>query len=152
MKSLKFLLFLGATLNIVGSLFPWESAGGFSDYAIYGFQVSPINLKYWATGFQKFSINDYGGGLVILLTLAIVLLAFIPSRFVKKTVIWNLILTIVLMAACLFFVGRGLFHIYEYASSVEQPSIRPALFSIVTGSVLLLWRALSIYRHTPLQS
>ncbi len=149
MKLLKYQLFLGASLTIVGSFLPWESAGGFSDHDIYGFRVSPINFKYWVSGLHSLSVNDYGGGLVILLTILIVLLALKPPKFVKNPFIWNLILSVGLMTICLFFVGRGLFHIYEYVSSVEQPSIRPALYSVVIGSFLLLWRALSIYKHTP---
>jgi hypothetical protein len=152
MKILNILLFLGAPLTIIGSLFPWESAGGFSDYDIYGFQVSPLNFKYWVSGLHSFTIKDYGGGIVILLTLVIAFLAIKPPRFVKNPTIWNLILSVVLMTASLFFVGRGLYHGIVNINSIEPPSIRPGLFPVVIGSVLLLWRALSIYRHTPLQT
>ena len=151
MKLLKYQLFLGAPLTIIGSFLPWESAGGFSDFDIYGFRVSPIDFKYWASGLHSLSVNDYGGGFVILLTMLIVLLALKSPKFVKNPFIWNLILSVVLMAACLFFVGRGLYHVFGNISVIEPPTIRPGLFSVVFGSFLLLWRALSIYRHTPLQ-
>jgi hypothetical protein len=151
MKLLKYQLFLGASLTIVGSFLPWESAGGFSDHDIYGFRVSPINFKYWVSGLHSLSVNDYGGGLVILLTMLIVLLALKPPKFVKNPFIWNLILSVVLMTICLFFVGRGLFHGIVNINSIEPPSIRPGLFSVVIGSVLLLWKALSIYKHKPRQ-
>lgn len=147
MKSLKPLEFVGATLTIVGSFLPWERSGGFLDYAINGIRVDIANFKYWVTGIHEFPVYDYGGVLVILLTSAIVLLVLHLPRFIKNPVLWNLIISAVLMASSLFFVGRGLTHLYGYGSSIEPPTLRIGLTFVVLGSALLLWKAIMIYHQ-----
>ncbi|HLO33985.1 MAG TPA: hypothetical protein VK249_32875 [Anaerolineales bacterium] len=147
MKTLNPLEFVGATLTIVGSFLPWERSGGFADYAINGIRVDIANFKYWVTGIHEFPVYDYGGVLVILLTLVIALLVLYPPRFIRNPVLWNLVIAAVLMASSLFFVGRGLTHVYGYASSIEPPTLRIGLTFVVLGSTLLLWKAIMIYRQ-----
>ena len=146
MRSLKILEFIGVTLTIVGSFLPWERAGGFLGSVTNGIRVDFANFKYWLTGIHEFPVYDYGGVLVILLTLGIVLLAVQPFRFIKNPNIWNLIVSAVLMVSSLFFVGRWLIHWYEFGNTVEQPSLMIGLIIVVLGSALLLWKALMTYQ------
>jgi len=146
MKSFRVLEFIGTTLTIVGSFLPWERAGGFPGYATNGVQVELANFKYWVTGIQKFPVYDYGGLLVVLLTSAIIILAIQPPKLIKNPVLWNLIISTVLMASALLFVGRWLFHVYSYGNSIEQPSLMVGLICVVLSSMLLLWKAIMKYR------
>ena len=147
MKSLRPFEFIGASLTIVGSFLPWERSGGLVDYAISGIRVDIANFMYWVTGIHEFPVYDYGGVLVILLTLAIALLALYPPRLIENPVLWNLIIAAVLMASSLFFVGRGVTHLHGYDSSFEPPTLRIGLTFVVLGSALLLWQAIMIYRQ-----
>lgn len=147
MKSLKILEFIGITLTIVGSFLPWERAGGFLGTVTNGIRVDFANFKYWLTGIHEFPVYDNGGLLVILLTLAIVLLAVQPFRFIKNLILWNLVISAVLMVVSLFFVGRWLIHWYEYSNTVEQPALMIGLVWVVLGSALLLWKALMAHRR-----
>ncbi len=147
MKSLKTLEFVGITLTIVGSFLPWECAGGFLGVVTSGIRVDFASFKYWFTGIHVLPVYDYGGALVILLTSAIVLLAIQSSRFIKNPILWNLIISAILMVSSLSFVGRWLIHWYEYGNTVEQPSLMIGLICVVLGSALLLWKALIAYRE-----
>ena len=146
MKSSKIFEFIGATFTILGSFLPWERTGSFSDHIINGFRVEFSDFKYWITGIQKFPVYDYGGLLVIILTAAIILIAVQPPKSIKNPLFWNLIISAILMASALLFVGRGLIHIYSYKSLIEQPSLRMGLIYVVFGSKLLLSKAIINYQ------
>jgi len=143
MKSLNTFDVLGATLTIVGSLLPWERGGGFFGLMTNGIRVEVANFKNWVIGIHEFPVYDYGGVLVILLTSIFILLVLQPPRFVRNPNLWCLIISVVLMASSLFFVGRGLIHRYEYGSTIEQPTLMIGLVFLVLGSALLLWRAIT---------
>jgi len=148
MKSLKPFEFVGATLTVVGSFLPWELAGGFLGLAINGLRVDVAGFKYWLTGIHEFPVYDYGGVLVVLLTLVSVLLVIQPPTFIKNPVLWNLIISVGLMALSLFFVGRWVVHRYEERGSAEPSTVAIGLICVVLGSALLLWRAIMIYRQS----
>ena len=134
----------------MGSFLPWERAGGFLGDATHGIRVDLVNFKYWAAGLHALPIYDHGGALVIFLTLVVVLLAFQPPRWITNPKLWNLIVSAILMASSLFFVGKWLFHRLEYGDTVEQPTLMIGLICVVLGAAILLWRAVisyPIYRH-----
>jgi hypothetical protein len=147
MKSLKTLEFVGATLTIVGSFLPWERASGFLGLVTNGIRIDVANFKYWITGIHKFPVYDYGGIFVVFLTLVIILLVLHPPGFIEDPVLWNLVVSTVLMVSSLFFVGRGLIHRYEYIGTVEQPTLMIGLICVVLGSVLSLWTAVMTYHQ-----
>jgi hypothetical protein len=146
MKSLTAIDVLGATLAIVGSFLPWERGGGFLGLITNGVQVYITDFKYWVRGIYEFPVYDYGGVLVILLTLAFILLVLQPPKFIENPNLWNLIISAGLIASSLFFVGRGLIHLHEYDSTIERPSLMFGLGCVVFGSILLFSRALITYR------
>jgi hypothetical protein len=147
MKSLKTLEFVGATLTIVGSFLPWEIGGGFLGRVINGLQVDFANFKYWVTGIHVFPVYDYGGVLIVFLTLLIILPALHPRRFIKDPILWNLIVSACLMASSLFFLGRWGVHRYQEAGSAEPSTLMVGLICVVIGSALLLWRAIINYHE-----
>jgi hypothetical protein len=147
MRSLKIIEAIGATLTIVGSFLPWENGGGIAGSIANGIRVELANFKYWVTGIISFPVYDYGGGLVILLTLATVFLVLRPPRFIRNPILWNLIISAALMVSSLFFMGRGIVHLYEARSWAEPPTLMSGLVLVVLGSVLLLWRAVITYRR-----
>ena len=146
MKSLKTLEFVGAILTILGSFLPWENTGGVLGLAIRGLRVDFGNFKYWFTGIHEFPVHDYGGVLVVLLTLIIILLTHYPPRFIKTPSLWNLIVSAIVTASSLFFLGRGLIHHYEDRGLAEPSSLMIGLFCVALGSMLLLLRAMITYR------
>ena len=148
MKSLRPFQFVGATLTFVGSFLPWELASGFLGLAINGLRVDVASFKYWLTGIHEFPVYDYGGVLVVLLTLVSILLVIQPPTFIKNPILWNLIISVVLMASSLFFVGRWVVHRYEERGSAEPSTLAIGLICVVLGSALLLWRAIMIYRQS----
>ena len=145
MKSLKTLESIGAALTIVGSFLPWERAGGFLGSVTHGIRVDFVNFKYWFTGIHSFPVYDYGGVLVILLTLVIVLLTFQPPRFIKNPMLWDLMVSVVLMAVSMFYMLRWLMHWSEYRNTIEQPTLMVGLLCVVLGSALLSWKAMMTY-------
>ncbi len=147
MKSLSKLEFVGVTFTIVGSFLPWERTGDIISYVTPGIQVDIANFKYWSRGILRFPVDDNGGVLVILLTSVIVLLALRPPRFIKNPILWNLIISLLLMASSLFFVARWLAHRFEELSVVGAATIEIGLISVVVGSAILLWSAISKHRQ-----
>lgn len=149
MKSLNLFETLGAALTIAGSFLPWEMGGGFLGLVTYGVRINAAGFKYWVNGMiHEFPVYDQGGLLVILLTVAFILIALHPPRLIRKPNLWNLIISSVLMASSLFFVARWALHLYEYGSTVEQPTLMLGLVCVVSGSMLLWSRALITYRRT----
>jgi hypothetical protein len=146
MKSLNTLDVLGAALTIAGSFLPWERGGGFLGLITKGIRIDVVNFKYWFRGIYEFPVYDYGGVLVLLLTMVFFLLVLQPPRFIRNPNLWNLIISASLMASSLFFVGRGLIHLHEYSSTIEQPSLMFGLVCVVFGSLLLFSSALIAYR------
>ena len=147
MKSLKTLEFVGATLTIVGSFLPWEIGSGFLGLVINGLRVDVAKFKYWVTGIHVFPVYDYGGALIVFLTLLILLPTLQPRRFIKDPILWNLIISASLMASSLLFVGRWGVHRYQSAGSAEPSTLTIGLICVVIGSALLLWRAIINYHE-----
>ncbi len=147
MRSSKTLEFVGATLTIVGSFLPWERGGGFLGLVANGMRVDVANFKYWLTGIHEFPVYDHGGVLVVLLTLVIILLAVQPPRFITNPSLCNLIVSAILTASSLFFVGRWAVHRYEERGSAEPSSLMIGLIFVLLGSALLVWRAIIVYRQ-----
>jgi hypothetical protein len=138
---------LGVSLTFVGSFLPWENAGGFLGLVINGVRVDIANFKYWVTGIHEFPVYDYGGMLIIFLTLVIILPALHPRSLIKDPILWNLIVSAILMASSLSFVGRWGLHRYQDAGSAEPPTLLIGLICVVLGSALLLWSALMASRR-----
>ena len=116
---------LGAALALLGSFLPWEWAGDLISYPIYGIRLFP-------------RLNDYGGSLVVLLTVVIVILSFRPPGFLKNAQRWLLVLTVILTIIAILFTLRWLSNRIAFAFAVGAPSIGAGLISIVLGSVVLL--------------
>lgn len=146
MKSLKIQGWTGVALTLLGSFLPWERTGGFAGSVIYGLRVDMASFQYWMAGIHQFPVYDYGGMLVILLTLIIILLAVHPPGPFSSPLLWILILSHLLFASSLAFVGRWIFHRYAYPGNLEQPSLMIGLICILPGSVLLCGRAIMLYR------
>jgi len=134
MKSLSTLRFIGVSLAVVGSFLPWEVEGDFVSYWKYGIQLFPV-------------VRDYGGTLVVLLTSMIVLLSFYPPRFIKNPNLWNLVISVLLISASLFFIIRWLIHRIESAGIIGAATLEIGLIVVVLGSALLLWIAIIDYRR-----
>jgi hypothetical protein len=132
MKSLRILGLVGASLAIVGSFLPWEQEGDLFSNRTYGVQLFP-------------RLHDYGGALVVLLTMMIVLLTLKPPRFIRNPGLWNVIISALLMTASILFLARWLVHRIESAGSIGAASLEIGLISVVVGSALLLWAALVNY-------
>lgn len=147
MKPSKALELLGAALTIVGSFLPWERGGGFLSPVANGLWIDFANFKYWMTGIHELPVYDYGGLLVVLLTLAIILLDRRPPKSIKHPELGALVISALLMSLSVFFVARGLFHVYEYDTGVEKPTFMIGLICVVTGAALLLWRKIRDYRQ-----
>jgi hypothetical protein len=147
MKPLHTSEFIGASLTIVGSFLPWERAGDWLSYVSNGIRVDAPHFKYWITGIHEFPIYDNGGVLVVFLTLAIILLAIQPPRFVTTPSLAKLMISVLLMGSALFFVARWLIHRYEYGNAVGRPTLMIGLVCVVLGSGLLLWRAMLAHRQ-----
>ena len=129
---------IGAAFAVIGSFLPW----GYTyltqsdrPYVIYGIDVY---LDVWFEGVDRFPVADNGGMIIVVLTLAVVLLSTRAPRIIKNPVLWNLIISILLMTESLLSVRRILAH-WE---------IRFGLLMIVAGSVLLLWMAVRKYRNS----
>ena len=148
MKSLRPREVFGAILTIVGIFLPWENSGGVVSSDINGVKVYLGSVKYWVRGIHTFPVNDYGGVLIICLTLAIVFLALRCNRLIKNPILWKLVLSAALLASSLFFLGRGIIHAYEDLNFIEPRTLMFGFFFVVIGSVLLLWEAVKAYRET----
>lgn len=149
MKALHVSEFIGASLTIVGSFLPWERGGGFGGIVTSGIRVDITNFKYWITGIHEFPVYDYGGAFVVLLTLVFILFVLQPPRFIQNPILWNLIISSILMTSSLLFVGRWWLHRYEFGNSIEQPSLMIGLVCVLLGSALLLWMSIMNYRRIP---
>ncbi len=147
MKSLNFFEFVGVSLTVLGSFLPWESAGDPFSIVTNGVWIDIVKFKYWFRGIYEFPVYDYGGVLVILLTSVIVLLALQPPRFVKNPILLNLIISVLLMASSLFFVGRWFTHFLRDLYFIGGAAIQIGLISVMIGSALLLWKAILKYRQ-----
>jgi hypothetical protein len=129
---------IGAAFAVIGSFLPW----GYTyltqsdrPYVIYGIDVY---LDVWFEGVDRFPVADHGGMIIVVLTLAVVLLSTRAPRIIKNPVLWNLIISILLMTETLISVRHILAH-WE---------IRFGLLMVVAGSVLLLWMAVRKYRNS----
>ena len=129
---------IGTAFAVIGSFLPW----GYTylkeidrPYVIYGIDVY---LDVWFQGIDRFPGSDHGGMIIVVLTLAVVLLSTRAPRSIKNPVLWNLIISILLMTESLVSVRRILAH-WE---------IRFGLIMVVAGSVLLLWMAVRKYRNS----
>ena len=149
MRFLKNLHIIGAAFTIVGSLLPWEYAGGCFGVSIYyGVRIYLASFKYWLRGIHTFPVSDYGGVLVIILTLAILFLAWRPPRFVGNPDLSNLILSVALVVSSLYYLGRVVSHKYEARDIFGQTTgIMIGLHFVMLGSVLFLLRAVIFYRQ-----
>jgi hypothetical protein len=130
MKLSRTLGIIGASLTVIGSFLPWEREGDLISVSTYGLRTSQTN------------VYDNGGVLVILLTLLILFLTFNPHYFVKNPNLWNLIASILLMAASLFFMARWLIHYFKSVGITGSASLEIGLIAVMTGSALLLWMTL----------
>ena len=137
MKSMRFLATFGASIIIVGSFLPWEREGDFVSYWTYGIRLFP-------------KISDYGGVLVLILTLFITLLAFKPPKFIRNPGVWILVISSLLMAVSLIFVTRWLIHHIESADLIGASALGIGLVAVVVGAALVLWSALVNY-HLSIQ-
>ena len=132
MKSLRILGLVGASLAIVGSFLPWEQEGDLFSNWTYGVQLFP-------------RLRDYGGVLVVLLTMMIVLLILRPPRFIRNPGLWNVVISALLMAASILFLARWLVHRLESTGFIGAASLEIGLIGVVVGSALLLGAALVNY-------
>ena len=148
MKSLRPLEAIGAVLTIMGSFLPWEYSGGCFGSNITGIRVYLDSVKYWIRGIHTFPVNDYGGVLIILLTLLIIFLSLRRTQFIRKPILWKLVVSAVLSASSLFFVGRGLVHTYATRNLTEPCTLMFGLLFVTLGSVILLWETIKAYHET----
>ncbi len=123
---------VGAVLTLMGSFLPWEREGDFISYLTYGIQFFP-------------KTSDHGGVLVVLLTTAIVLLAFKPPRFVVNPRLWALVLASILMTTSIIFVLRWLIHYIASIGFLGAASMEVGLMGTTLGSALLLYSAILNY-------
>ena len=98
-KQVRILYLIGAILAIVGSFLPWWCEGDLIWRCYKG-----ISLYPWVNNW----LQDNGGLLIVLLSMAIVGLAFRPPRFVKRSAIWNVVCGATLTLLSAYYVGRWL--------------------------------------------
>ena len=88
------------------------------------------------TGIHEFPVHDNGGVLVIVLTSAIIPLAFQPPGFSRNPSLWKLSISVLLIGSSLFYVAGWLMHRYEYGDALGKPTLMIGLICVVLDSVL----------------
>jgi hypothetical protein len=141
-RQTRVLYFIGAILTIAGSFLPWWCEGDLIWYCYKG-----IYLCLWVDSW----LQDNGGLLVVLLSVAIVGLAFRPPRLIKRPVIWNVAFGAVLTLLSIYHIRRWLVRYVKLAEAIGAPVIRIGLVMVALGSVLLLSAALVEYRRETLK-
>jgi hypothetical protein len=133
-KSLSRLEMIGAALTLIGSFLPWgwtDRVEGDGFLIINGIDIGSYGHHY--------DIENNGGMIIILLTLTVVLLAVQVLKIIRNPILWNLIISILLMTTSLCIFGRIL---------MGYDQIRYGLIMVVVGSTFLLWMAVRKYRNS----
>lgn len=132
---------LGIILNILGSLLPWGDTGGTVGKVITGITI----YLRWSPGVHSYpGIEDNGGLLVILLSLAVVGLAFRAPRFVHRPAVWAVRCSILLILLTTYHIGWWALH-KTAGLRVSGPSF--GLWMVLLGSCILLIAASRQYRR-----
>lgn len=132
MSLLRISFILGLFLALIGSFLPWQREGDFISYWTYGIRIYP-------------SLEDNGGVLIVILTLAIILLTVRPIDFIVKPVVWNIMLSSVLVLVSIFHLGSLFFDQAKWSGFVGAPVIQIGLIMVIIGSILLLFTTLASY-------
>lgn len=123
---------LGAILTLAGSLLPWWREGDFVSYWTYGLRLYP-------------SIKDNGGLLIVLLTLVVIILVFQPPNFIENPLMWNMLLSVALVLASIFHIGKLFTSRVNAGGFVGAPLIQIGLILVSIGSIFLLFSAVLSY-------
>ena len=127
---------IGAALTLIGSFLPWgwtDGVEGDGFLIINGIDIGSCGGHYY--------IENNGGTIIILLTLTVVLLAIQVLKIIRNPILWNLIISILLMATSLNFVSRILF-------PWGHVQIRYGLIMVAVGSGILVCTAVRKYRNS----
>jgi hypothetical protein len=122
----KLLLIFGIILTLLGSFLPWRREGDFVSYWTYGIRVYP-------------TLKDNGGLLIVLLTLIMIILAFLRLTFVEKPLVWSILVSLVLVFDSAFHIGKLLIARTSAAGAIGAPTIQIGLVMVSIGSLLLLF-------------
>lgn len=123
---------IGAMLTGLGSILPWERGGDFTPYEIRGFFLVSFPPYY----------QDYGGALIIILSIAMNLVGFWPYESRKFPLWWNVILGFILFFDVGYHLVKLYLNIVELRGGAGAPTIEIGLVMVTIGSIILLVTAL----------
>jgi hypothetical protein len=128
----RFLFVFGVVLTIGGIFLPWSREGDLISYYSPGIRIFP-------------SIHDYGGFLVLFLSIAFVVLFIKPPDFIKMPEIWSIILGIALVIVSSFHIFKLLFSLASTTGVIGATTLQVGLIMVFIGSVVLLFIAVLRY-------
>ena len=138
MKLLQTLYIIGAILNIAGSFLPWGCEGDIIWHCTAGITNKCIG--------PDLCIEDNGGILVMVLSLAIAGLILWKPNFIKIPAIWTIVCAIILVAASIYHIGTWIFRRVQLPGVIGAPTPAIGLWIVLLGSVILLSTALRHYQ------
>ena len=132
MSILRKLFILGSSFALIGSFLPWRRQGDFISDWILGIRIYPY-------------LQDNGGLLIVLLTLAIIVLTVRPVDFIAKPVVWSIVFSFVLVLVSILHLGSLFLDQAKWSGFVGAPVIQIGLIMVLIGSILLLFTTLVSY-------
>ena len=133
-RNLKYLF--GAILTIIGSFLPWYHEGYLIPYWSPGIRIS---LTYPL-------IDDNGGLLIILLSLAILALLFRKPIRMKNVIQWMIGLSLALVFLSIYFVADFVIYRNEYGDVIGRPEISVGFIMVIIGVLMLMVFSIADYR------
>lgn len=124
---------IGLVLTTLGSFLPWQEEGDFHHFWTFGIRIFP-------------SVEDNGGLIVLLLSIALAMLIFKPPIFIEKPQRWTIALSIILILDSIFHITSWIIDLSQKIGRVGAPSIHIGLIMVFLGSVTLLITSLLQYR------
>jgi hypothetical protein len=132
----KILFIIGSVLTVCGSFLPWQSEGDFLSYWSYGIRLSP-------------SFRDNGGLLIVVLSIMMIVLVFLPPVSFGNPKIWNIVFGTVLVLDTTFYIIKWLVNRKDASGIVGAPVIQIGLIMVAIGSTILLLTAVLYFIQSP---
>jgi hypothetical protein len=123
---------VGTIFTIGGSFLPWRQEGDYISYYYPGIRIYP-------------SIHDYGGFMIVLLSIAIIVLAFRPPDFIGEPSIWSIVAGMGLVIASAFHIIKLMVIRADMAGVFGAPDIEIGLIMVFIGSMVLL--SIAVVQH-----
>jgi hypothetical protein len=132
---------IGATLTIVGSFLPWWCEGDIGWFCTRGISVYPW-IDNW--------FRDSGGLLIVLLSAAMMGMAFRASHAAKRLAIWTMTWGAILVLDSIYHIGSWVIRRIEADGMSGTPALRVGLAMVFFGSLVLLSTAWFHYQDSKL--